>query len=149
MGNKGSLSSVKLFSSERFRIALVVVLASSVLAGCEHKTSSPQEQSVPELYFRTVDCLKAYADSMAKAPDSAAVYRLMADMQSALTKLNFKFPANTDLELTEDENDTIYLMTKHILDEKNKRLETFARRDTVSKEETDSLLSPEALTLRK
>ncbi len=121
---------------KRMKTPILTVSAAAIftlaLAGCSTKQPTPQEEAAPQLYAGSVKCLKKYIDSVRKAPDSAAVHRLMSEFQESLTKLNFDFPPNTDLSIGEDENDTLFRLTADLLELKETRLRGFSRRDTDS-----------------
>lgn len=113
-----------------------------ITGGCSEKQPSPQAEAAPHLYHGMVNHLSQYVDSMVAAKDSAAVERLMNNALSNLTKLNFSYPANTDLELEEGQNDTIYMLTVKLTELRDAKLKKFgaAPSDSLA---TDSLATKE------
>ncbi len=95
--------------------------------GCKEKAPSPQELAAPDLFSGVTGTLAAYTDSLMKAPDSLAVERLMEHLTDKLTKVNFNQPANTDLALSEDENDSIYKLTSKLMSARADRLEALSK----------------------
>ena len=59
--------------------------------------------------------LRQYIDSMKNLPDSVDAEALMTRFQEQSLKINMKYPADTDLDLSEGENEALYKMTEKLL----------------------------------
>ena len=80
---------------------------------------------VDRLYYSVNKLIRTYADSLRTAPDSAAVVGAFERFNAQLDTLNFSVAPDTDLLLTEGQNDTIYLNLmglRHIYDRRLKEL---------------------------
>lgn len=127
---------------------LFVAILATVLSGCSEKAPTPQQEAVPGLYSGTIKILHSYNDSLSRANDSATVLRLMDNLLVKLTRLNFELPPNTDLELSEDENDTIYKLTSKIIALRDKRLSSLSR-DSLAKRDSVARADSISKTLNK
>ncbi|MDE5789929.1 MAG: hypothetical protein K2H96_01690 [Muribaculaceae bacterium] len=79
-----------------------------------------------ELYHKSVRLLKLYTDSFAMATDSVTLLGLNERFSSSLTALNFKYPSETCLEISEGENDTLTNLTERIIDLRDSLLYVYA-----------------------
>lgn len=94
--------------------------------GCDTGRNNPRGADAPSLFHKSMSLIKAYTDSMMLATDSTRVESLANGLEERLTKLNFSYPADTDLQLTEGENDTLAIVTSKFVKLKKERLYQFA-----------------------
>lgn len=110
------------------RIWLIVLLA---VCACGHTSTSDEEAERPvdalRLYSTTCRLVNIYADSIRNAPDSASAIVAFEHLQSELDSLNFSVEPDTDLLLTEGENDTIYMNLMAVRKIYDRRLEQLKR----------------------
>lgn len=59
--------------------------------------------------------IDVYIDSIIQAPDSSALQQIFSNFNTKITTLNYEFPSDTDLELTEEENDSLIRMHKRLV----------------------------------
>lgn len=109
---------------------VVAAVALSFMISCADGGKREHNASAASLYGKTVETLKAYTDSVRRAPDSAAVLALRDRCRDRLDHLNFEFPADTDLDMTEGENDTIAILSSRFLATASQRLQSFATQPT-------------------
>lgn len=110
---------------------LLIPIAASIAVGigtasCGNHTESSAKSDSRMLYERSVQTYRNYTDSMAAAADSLDVSRLDDAFESALSQLNFQYPAETDFEITEGENDTLIMMSKRYIFVRDSVLSHFA-----------------------
>lgn len=86
-----------------FLSAIALICAFS----CTQKKDTSLADAARALYEKSVALSNLYTDSMKNAKDSATVLRLSEEFEEALTNLNFKYPADADIEMSEGENDTL------------------------------------------
>lgn len=84
------------------------------------KKTSTEESSV--LFQNSVLIYNEYSDKIALIPDSIAMDSLLNEMDRQITDLNFSFAANTDLNLTEQENDSLFKLMNRVLILKKEKL---------------------------
>lgn len=89
--------------------AIAAIIAGIAISSCSENNEDSQREAARNLYEKSVKLGRLYCDSMSHAKDSAEVVRLDAAYEAALTKLNFDFPAETDLGISEGENDTLHI----------------------------------------
>lgn len=119
------------------RFAIWSFISLILFISCHKPQGNPLRSEAMELYSKSVRLLKVYTDSIANATDSASLLDLQERFTSALTTLNFKYPSETCLEISEGENDTLTNLTERIIFLKDSLLFRYAH----PIEETDSLAS--------
>ena len=91
---------------------LIGLMALALTAGCGGGRSEEEEGSRPDdarhLYESIMKLTKIYSDSIRMAPDSATVVGAFERFNARLDTINFSVAPDTDLLLTEGENDTLY-----------------------------------------
>ena len=100
----------------------LVACIMTLSAGCTPKPDMSGRENARLLYDASVKLIHVYLDSIANTPDSAAVATINNNFVEAVAKLNFKYPANTDLHMTEMENEILAKMTARFAGLSAKRL---------------------------
>ena len=129
--------------SGRFRGPMLAVSSAFILilaSGCRKTSDSTTHIAAEQLFNKSLVLLRAYTDSMKSARDSAHVELLARAFDSKINAVNFEFPPDTDLRLTEEENDSLIKLSDRMVEARRKRLKHFARneKDTIT---TDSTIS--------
>lgn len=101
---------------------------------CGKKEVSHDHDAARLLFEKSVRMISVYIDSIQNASDSASLQRVVNNFNTKITTLNFEFPSNTDLELNEDENDSLIKLHKRLAI-------TIHTRDSVLSHPSDSLKS--------
>ncbi len=94
--------------------------------GCETKEGDGREEAARTLYERSVSITCQYIDSLNGAHDSATVARITYNLDSELTQLNYSFPPDTHLEISEGENDTLSNLSGRFVQLRDSLLYRFA-----------------------
>ncbi len=124
----------------KFKRFLKSVLAVSfpisllILCACQKPVDNTKRLNASDLYSKSVKLIRLYTDSFANAKDSATLLDLNDRFSSALTALNFKYPSETCLEISEGQNDTLTNLTEKIISLRDSLLYLYAH-----PVETDSL----------
>ena len=100
----------------------LVACIMTLSAGCTPKPDMSGRENARLLYDASVKLIHVYLASIANTPDSAAVATINNNFVEAVAKLNFKYPANTDLHMTEMENEILAKMTARFAGLSAKRL---------------------------
>lgn len=111
-----------------------------LLSACNGSVADQQEANdqSDRLYHASLSLIAAYTDSLRLASDSAAVNETFQRFQQELDSLNQSVPPDTDLLLTEGENDTIYMRLTTLREIYNSRLKSLEQRqDSVEIEEIE------------
>lgn len=133
------------------RSILPVALGASallILSGCGKKPDKNSHIHAAQLFEKSIVLLRAYTDSLSVAKDSAHVEFLARAYESKINAVNFEFPPETDLRLTQEENDSLIKLTDRLVAARRDRLKYFAspHNDSIRMENTgilnDSTTSP-------
>ncbi len=98
----------------RMRVLPCVALAcvaGMTVTGCGPKKDYGRSEAARSLYERCLSTTMLYTDSLRDARDSATVLRLSACLDYELARINYVFPPDTDLDVSEGENDTLTNLT--------------------------------------
>lgn len=106
-------------------MSVAFCLSLFVMAGCRNVGDQRDHASARQLFLKSVRLIELYTDSLINVSDSASYRRLKDDFDEKLAKVNFQFPADTDMWLTQEENDSLARMLDNfvkIVREKGKTL---------------------------
>lgn len=90
-------------------------MALLALSGCKKNATNSLRDDALDLYRQSVKLIAQYTDSFSCTKDSAGLLELNERFEHDLTALNFKFPSETCLEISEGENDTLTNLTDKIV----------------------------------
>ena len=107
-------------------LSLPLFMLSSCGGSTEGEESRPPEAR--KLYVDIWRLTKAYVDSIRMAPDSAAAEGAFERFNARLDTVNFSVPPDTDLLLTEGENDTVFMNLMALRRVYEHKLRSLARR---------------------
>lgn len=96
------------------------------LPACNKPVDNSRRINAAELYRKSVKLIRLYTDSFANATDSATLLSLNERFSSSLTALNFKYPSDVCLEISEGENDTLTNLTEKIISLRDSLLYIYA-----------------------
>lgn len=92
----------------RILILIIVAVVVAISAtGCGGGKKVRDRAEAHELFEAVTSLTKSYTARVEAAPDSAIWAMLCEEYEDSLDKVNFSFPPDTDLMLTEGQNDTI------------------------------------------
>ena len=94
----------------------------AVLAGCSGSESDPREKEAAMLYQRLCKVTRLYTDSIGAASDSAQINALFERYEKEFDRISFDVSPDTDIFLTEGENDTISMLQSRLLNKRLQRL---------------------------
>lgn len=103
----------------------IIFLLSSV--SCVSENENKQNQDAAMLYKESIELGRSYIDSINLAIDTATVNRLMDDYVEKIDKLNFRYPADVDLEMTEGQNDTLAIISARLVNLRKERIKKLCR----------------------
>ena len=112
-------------------VLFIVIIACEVIFTCcmnnERKDSKGEED---RLYAETLALIRQYSDSLEVSKDTAAIKNLMIHFQDRLDRLNNKVAPETDMRMSEGQNDTLAQMLIDLLRLRDERL--LGRTDTIA-----------------
>lgn len=101
------------------------VLTYSLLISCNKKEDKNNSDEARELFQQTTMLIDDISRKISQASDSATIDSLSKFYEKKITDINFSFPPQTDLILTEQENDSIFKLMEEMRKLKNERLCSF------------------------
>ena len=104
-------------------IFLLMAFVAAVVS-CGKKAEAPVSDDSDILFSGTMSLLKEYTAKIGSAIDSASVDSLFARFTLLADSLNFAVEADTDLLLTEEENEKLYVGLDSLLSVYERRLYT-------------------------
>ena len=102
------------------------LIALTALSGCKKTPNNSLRDDAVDLYRQSVMLIAQYTDSFNCAKDSAKLLELNERFEHDLTALNFKYPSETCLEISEGENDTLTNLTDKIVSLRDSLLYRYA-----------------------
>lgn len=103
----------------------VQALVAFSLLSCNRPKEMTRPDDTDTLYKESVALAREFTDSIRTAPDSVAALRAFASFGTRLDSLNYALAPDTDLLLTEGENDTLFMEITAVRTELEQRLKYF------------------------
>lgn len=75
--------------------------------GCTPEKKSKDRRQANDMFNRICKLTREYTEKLSESPDSSAWADECAEFEEKLDKISFGYPPDTDLLLTEGQNDTI------------------------------------------
>lgn len=82
------------------------------VVGCSGGKHTEDHSEADSLFQAVTSLTEEYTSKVATATDSAEWAAITSEYEDKLEKINFRLPADTDLMLTEGQNDTIFRLTE-------------------------------------
>lgn len=89
-------------------------LALFLLLACSKPEEDTESREAASLFQETVSLISDYTIKVKNSNDSNEIDNLMVEFDKKLTDINFSYPSNTDLNLTEQDNDSIFKLMKNL-----------------------------------
>lgn len=121
-------------TSFTFLLSICLFILSNIMSGCSREKKQDTHIVASQLFHESMTLLKEYTDSLKIARDSAHVELLDRAFDSKINALNFDYLPETDLYLTEEENDSLIKMAEQLIIARKSRLKSFSvvKKDTIS-----------------
>ncbi len=111
----------KLYSFTSSGIMIIMMCIS-----CVRNYEPISHEDAGKMFEKSINLLVLYTDSISKATDSTQVEGLINAYEYKINAINFEFPPDTDLRLTEEENDSLIKMIDRLVAARKERLKHFA-----------------------
>ena len=116
-----------------------------IAAGCSKENSRKDRSEASAMFQRIYALTGSYTKKLSEAPDSADWAQMCREFEDSLDKINFSYPPDTDLLLTEGQNDSIHALLeeyRRVRDERiHEILHPYVAPDTIP---ADSVMPIEA-----
>ena len=119
----------------------LIIFLSIMLFSCNGTKDNSRDAEVKSLYIQSRDLALNYTDSIRNAKDSIEVKRLSDSFEDALTKLNYSFPPDLGLEISEARNDTLSHLILNFASLRDARLKDFHLAVDTIKVETEDIVA--------
>ena len=86
-----------------------------VVGGCSNPKTIDNKSESDKMFIELKELLLLYSDSLKNASDSASITNIVDRYESELTKTIYKYPAESDLQLTQGQQDTIASLTDNFV----------------------------------
>lgn len=78
-----------------------------IAASCSGGGDDGSHDAASRLFAKSEHLLRTYIDSIENARDSATLQSVVHNFDGRITAVNYEFPPDTDLKMTEEENDSL------------------------------------------
>ena len=86
-----------------------------IVGGCNNPKTIDNKSESDKMFIELKELLLLYSDSLKNAADSASITNIVNRYESELTKTIYKYPAESDLQLTQGQQDTIASLTENFV----------------------------------
>ncbi len=118
---------VKTYSTS-FALCLLMVGA------CQQKKDEEKLSDAEILYNKTCSLTRLYIDSIKNAKDTLALHQMLDRYEERIDELNMSVKADSDLDLTEGQNDTIMQLLDKLAIARMDRMKELASYSSLSEE---------------
>lgn len=114
-----------------------ILILISILVACNKSAHEEINTHAMHLYNDVKSLIKSYSDSLSNANDSATINNILSKYESDLTKISYKYPAETDYQLTIGQQDTISKLTDEFVRLKQLKLQSlYQPNDSITTDST-------------
>ena len=86
-----------------------------IVGGCNNSKTIDNKSESDKMFIELKELLILYSDSLKNASDSASITNIVDRYESELTQTIYKYPAESDLLLTQGQQDTIASLTENFV----------------------------------
>ena len=120
-------------------IYFAALIGMTALLSCHHNNNQGNHEVARQLFMKSMYLTEEYIDSLEQARDSASINRIVENFNLKITTVNYQFPPDTDLDLSEEENDSLIRMFKRMDSTVEKKLKAFAGKSASDSIPADSI----------
>lgn len=106
---------------------VIIISIAMISTGCIKKADHTLRKEARDLYLKSLALNTKYIDSISRCRDTATLLGIAERYDHALTALNYKYPAGTDYEVSEGENDTLKNLTMKFITVRDSLLMMFSK----------------------
>lgn len=92
------------------------------LSACEKKTVNDKEEDARNLFVESETLMRETMHQYISSNDSLVIDSIENAYEKKITEINFSYPPQTDLKLTEQENDSLFKLIEEMRQVKKERL---------------------------
>lgn len=120
---------IKQFSSAVLTFLLLII------GSCSNPKTIDNKSESDKMFIELKELLLIYSDSLKNVSDSASITNIVNHYESELTKTIYKYPAESDMQLTQGQQDTIASLTENFVSLKRmKYAKLLQNNDSIAKD---------------
>lgn len=119
-------------------IATASIAMGMIASSCSKETHHKDRSNAIEMYERICKLTKEYTEKIVDSSDSMSWAAINSEFESKLDKVNFSYPPDTDLLITEGQNDTIYSLMQAYIKARDGRIHSLLHPIVVTDTLTDA-----------
>lgn len=96
------------------------------LTSCEKREDKIVNEDARRLFNESAQMIADITTKVQNATDSSGIDSLNRIFEKRITEINFSVPSETDLKLTEEENDSIFKLMKELKKQMSEKLISFS-----------------------
>lgn len=100
----------------------VFLLAMTMLASCSSEKQKKDRRDADDMFGKINALISDYTLKVSEAKDSASWAEACSEFEEKLDKVNFSYPPDTDILLTEGQNDTIQSLLQEYVNARDIRI---------------------------
>lgn len=105
------------------KVLITIFTAGCICAsGCTYEKNKKDRSKADDMFQRICKLTKDYTEKLESAEDSAVWATTCIDFEDKLDKISFSYPPDTDLLLTEGQNDTIHSLMQDYVKTRDSRI---------------------------
>lgn len=115
--------------------------------GCTQEKKNKDRSDANEMFGRICKLTKEYTVKLTESQDSSSWADICIEFEDKLDKINFSYPPDTDLLLTEGQNDTIHALMLEYINAREERIHSILHPivELDSIVDSDSVVLPESI----
>lgn len=102
-----------------------ICLVAFGISSCEKKAHQFVNQSSVQLFNESASLINEYITKIQVSKDTAELDSLLDLFDKKLIDINFSYPPDTDLKMSEQDNDSLYRLLKELRQQRDRKLQVF------------------------
>lgn len=101
---------------------LLMLSVVSAISGCKQESEKKDRSSADDMFRRIISLTERFTKKVDAASDSSEWAGICREFEDSLDKISFAYPPDTDLLLTEGQNDTIQTLLQNYINMRDIRI---------------------------
>ena len=99
-----------------------------IMISCSAAHKNENERKAKDLFEQSANLILEFREKIVLSTDSIVLDSIYEDFDKRLTDINFSFPPLTDIQLTEQENDSLATLLKSLSNARLDKLKEFGKK---------------------
>ncbi|MDE6019132.1 MAG: hypothetical protein K2G85_10005 [Muribaculaceae bacterium] len=123
---------------------VICIIFAMVIAGCASEKKKKDRREADDMFRKISAFVSEYIEKVGASPDSASWATACSDFEEGLDKITFSYSPDTDILLTEGQNDTINALIEEYIKARDSRIHEIMHPIVLADSISDSLNLTEA-----